>query len=356
MRNKIIPVVIVLLPIILINGIVRVANQEVKGLTFSVVDNDRSSMSRRLIQKIEASEYFKLVSVNADYKGAMQKIESGESDFIVEITSGFEKNLIAEDKADIFVSANAVNGVKGGLGQSYLLHIINDFSAEILDESGRFAEKNAPELKTKSRFLYNPHLDYKLYMIPGIIALMLVLIVGFLPALNIVMEKEKGTIEQMNVTPVGKFEFIFSKLIPYWIAGLFIVTLSMILAKGIYGYFPESGVGMIYFFVTIFIVVISCFGLIISNYSENAQQAGFLMLFFLVIFILTSGLLTPIASMPPFIRTLTYVNPLRYFIEIMRALYLKGCGFADLLPQFGALAVFAVVLWIWAIRSYKKRA
>jgi ABC-type polysaccharide/polyol phosphate export permease len=167
-------------------------------------------------------------------------------------------------------------------------------------------------------------------------------------------EKEKGTIEQINVTPIGRFEFIFSKLIPYWVVGLFIMGYSMLLAKGIYGLVPVGNIGLLMLFASLFILVVSSFGLLVSNYSETTQQAALMMLFFLIIFILTSGLLTPISSMPLWAQTLTYLNPLRYFIEVLRAIYLKGSGFTDLVSQFVALCVYASVIWIWAIRSYKK--
>ena len=185
-------------------------------------------------------------------------------------------------------------------------------------------------------------------------AMLLILLVGFLPALNIVGEKEKGTIEQINVTPIGRFEFIFSKLIPYWMVGLFIMGYSMLLTKGIYGLVPVGNIGLLMLFASLFILVVSSFGLLVSNYSETTQQAALMMLFFLIIFILTSGLITPISSMPPWAQTLTYLNPLRYFIEVLRAIYLKGSGFTDLVSQFVALCVYASVIWIWAIRSYKK--
>ena len=185
-------------------------------------------------------------------------------------------------------------------------------------------------------------------------AMLLILLVGFLPALNIVGEKEKGTIEQINVTPIGRFEFIFSKLIPYWMVGLFIMGYSMLLTKGIYGLVPVGNIGLLMLFASLFILVVSSFGLLVSNYSETPQQAALMMLFFLIIFILTSGLITPISSMPPWAQTLTYLNPLRFFIEVLRAIYLKGSGFTDLVSQFVALCIYASVIWIWAIRSYRK--
>lgn len=355
MRNIILPIVFIMLPIGMINLMPRAATQEVKNLTLSVIDNDHSSWSQRLIQKLSASTYFTLTDVSSTYEATLHHVEAGDADFIVEIESDFERNLVREGVSHVLISANAVNGVKAGLGSSYLSQIITDYATELREEQGAVASAvSQPGLTVASRYLYNATLDYKYFMIPGLIAMLLVLIVGFLPALNIVGEKERGTIEQINVTPIGRFAFIFSKLIPYWLVGLFILSYAILLTRLIYGFVPMGSLGLIYLFATLFILVISSLGLIVSNYSDTAQQAALVMFFFLVIFILLSGLLTPIASMPRWAQAITLLNPLRYFIEVMRALYLKGSTFHDLLSNFQALSLYAILAWIWAIRSYRK--
>ena len=355
MRNIILPIVFIVLPIGMINLMPRAATQEVKNLTISVIDNDHSTWSHRLIQKLSASTSFSLTDVSSTYDAALHRVEAGEADFIVEIEPDFERNLVREGVSRVLISANAVNGVKAGLGSSYLSQIITDYATELREEQGGVASAvSQPGLTVAPRYLYNATLDYKCFMIPGLIAMLLVLIVGFLPALNIVGEKERGTIEQINVTPIGRFAFIFSKLIPYWVVGLFILSYSMLLTRLIYGYVPAGNIGLIYLFATLFILVVSSLGLIVSNYSDTAQQAALVMFFFLVIFILLSGLLTPISSMPKWAQTITFLNPLRYFIEVMRSLYLKGSTFHDLLPNFHALSLYTILAWIWAIGSYRK--
>lgn len=355
MRNILLPVLFIVLPIGMINMMPRAANQEVMGLKYCVIDHDHSTFSQRMIQKISASQYFSLTANAATYEEALHEMEAGHTDFIVEIEPDFERSLIKEGVARVMVSANAVNGVKAGLGQSYLTQIIADFAAQLREEQGLNGHTvQLPHLEVSPRYLFNTQLDYKIFMVPGLMAMLLILLVGFLPALNIVGEKEKGTIEQINVTPIRRFEFIFSKLIPYWVVGLFIMGYSMLLAKGIYGLVPAGNIGLLMLFASLFILVVSCFGLLISNYSETTQQAALVMLFFLIIFILTSGLITPIASMPRWAQTITYLNPLRYFIEILRAIYLKGSGLTDLTSQFIALCIYASGVWIWAICSYKK--
>ena len=191
-------------------------------------------------------------------------------------------------------------------------------------------------------------------MIPALMVMLLTLICGFLPALNIVSEKEVGTIEQINVTPVPKFIFILAKLLPYWLIGFVVLTVCFILAWLIYGIVPVGHFLLIYFFAVLFVLVMSGFGLVISNYSATMQQSMFVMWFCLLVVILMSGLFTPISSMPEWAQLITIFNPLRYFMEVMRMIYLKGSGFFDLLPQLGILLLFAVVFNSWAVISYRK--
>ena len=181
-------------------------------------------------------------------------------------------------------------------------------------------------------------------MVPALMAQLLMMLCGFLPALNIVSEKEFGTIEQINVPPVSKFTFILAKLIPYWVSGMLILTIGIILAW------------LLYFFALLFIVVISGMGLVVSNYSQPMQQAMFVMFFFVIIIMLMSGLFTPINSMPEWAQAITIANPLKYFIQVTRMVYLKGSEFNDLIIQFIALLFMAITLNGWAVFSYKKNS
>ena len=331
-RNVILPIVFVMLPLGMINVMPKAATQEVKNLKISVVDNDHSSLSERLVHNLSASAYFHLADYSPSYDSALHRVEAGDADFIIEIEPDFERNLMREGVSRVMISANAVNGVKAGLGSSYLAQIVADYSAQLREEMGLDASSvRLAKLDVSPRYLYNAELDYKAFMVPGLMAMLMILIVGFLPALNIVGEK----------------------LIPYWIVGLVILGYAMLLARGIYGMVPAGSIGLIFLFATVFILVVSSFGLIVSNYSDTMQQAALVMFFFLVIFILLSGLLTPVASMPRWAQIITTVNPLRYFIEAMRVLYLKGSSFTDLLPNLFALSAYAVVVGTWAIVSYR---
>lgn len=354
-RNSFLPKLFIMLPTVMLLLMPWAANQEVKGLKLSVVDNDHSTLSERLVQKTDASEYFTLADISSSNDRALHSVESGDADLILEIEDDFEKNLVSTGIGKVMISANAVNGVKSGLGSSYLGSVVTDFSADLREENGL---NNAPNrtqtFNMAPYYQFNPHLDYKVFMVPALMVMMLTLLSGFLPALNIVGEKEKGTIEQMNVTPVGKFPFVLSKLVPYWFVGFLVLTYSMLLAWWAYGLIPAGNLLTIYLFASIYILVVSGLGLVISNNSATMQQALFVMFFFLMIFILMSGLFTPVSSMPAWAQYITKLNPLRYFIEVMRMVYLKGSSFSELIPYFRALCTFAIVLNFWAILSYKK--
>lgn len=350
-RNLLLPIVFILLPIAMMNVVPRIATQEVKNLNITVIDCDHSTLSSRLIQKLQASEFFNLYAICPNYEKAYALLEEGKVDFIVTIENEFEHNLYRTGGADVMVTVNAVNGMKGGLGNAYLTQIMMQYARQQTADNGTMAK---PPVNVEPRYLFNASLDYKPYMIPALMAMTLILLVSFLPALNVVGEKERGTIEQINVTPVSRIEFILSKMIPYWTIGIFIVGFSMILAWKIHDVVPAGSVWLVFLFNIVYIFTNSSLGLTISNYSDNMRQAAIVMFFFIVIFILTSGLISPIASMPHWAQEATRLNPLRYIITAMREIYLKGSSFHQLLPQFIPLCIYGILASIWAVVSFRK--
>ena len=354
-RNNIIPRLLVALPLMVIFLFPWAANQEITNINAVVVDKDHSSYSNRLIRKIAASKYFNLKGISDSNEEALEDIEKEKGDMILEICPDFEKDLINQGIAEIMISANAVNIIKGGLGSTYMSGIIRDFAGEIRSEKIQSTgNASLPVIEVVVQSLFNPFMDYKMFMIPALMVVLMTLICGFLPTLNIVSEKEIGTIEQINVTPVSKFTFIIAKLIPYWVIGLSVFSFCLILAALIYGLVPAGNIFTIYLGVFVYVLVVSGLGIVISNHSSTLQQALFVMFFFLIIFIMISGLFTPIASMPDWAQTFTLFNPLRYFIEIMRMAYLKGSSIGHVTNQLLALLIFAFILNFWAILSYRK--
>ena len=318
-RNAFLPRLIVMFPIVIMCVMPWVMQMEVKNIVVDVVDIDHTVESQRLVQQIAASNYFIFGGQKSTYAEAMKDIEKGRADVILEIRDG--KYLIA---------ANAVNGTKGSMGSAYLSQIV----------SAPFSASSATSVLT----LYNKQQNYKLFMIPALFAIVMMLMTGFLPTLNIVGEKESGTIEQINVTPVSKWSFILAKLIPYWLIALFVITVCLLLAW------------LVYVLAMLLALFFSSFGLIVSNYSDTMQQAMFVMWFFVVSIMLLSGLFTPTRSMPQWAYLTTYINPMSYFIDAIRTVFIRGGGLHETAHQVLALAGIGMLMGCWAVQSYKKNS
>ena len=331
-RNAFLPKLIIMFPIVIMCVMPWVMQMEVKNIVVDVVDIDHTVESQRLVQQIAASNYFIFGGQKATYAEAMKDIEKGRADVILEIRDG--KYLIA---------ANAVNGTKGSMGSAYL--------SQIVTSNVTHHTSNITPLT-----LYNKGQNYKLYMIPALFAIVMMLMTGFLPTLNIVGEKEAGTIEQINVTPVSKWSFILAKLIPYWLIALFVITVCLLLAWLVYGITPAGPVWLIYVLAMLLALFFSSFGLIVSNYSDTMQQAMFVMWFFVVSIMLLSGLFTPTRSMPQWAYLTTYINPMHYFIDAIRTVFIRGGGLHETAHQVLALAGIGTLMGCWAVQSYKKNS
>ena len=390
-RNPVIPKMMVALPLMAMLVFPWAANQEIKNVRVDIVDNDHSSLSSRLSAEIAASAFFNVSGTSGTYTEALRKVDSDGADIIFNIPQDFEKCLVNGESAPLVVAANAVNGTKGTLGASHLVSMISEssvlkeYSVKGARGSGqldRFGDSDAagtstglatgsaigsatagldaaaagniPSFSVTPQYRFNPSLDYKVFMVPALLVLLLTLVCGLLPALNIVGEKEAGTIEQINVSPVGKFQFILAKLIPLWILGFLIMVFGLIVARLVYGIVPEGSLGTLLLFASVYVLVVSGFGLIVSNYASTMQQAMFVNYFFILIFFLMGGMFTPVASMPEWAQTIAAFNPLKYFIEVMRLVYLKGSTFIDMIPQFLTLCTFAVVFSLGAVITYRK--
>ena len=354
-RNRAIVAMVIAMPVVQLIILPLAANYEVKNVNVAVIDNDHSSYSQKLISKITASGYFRLTGYDFSFKQAYQLIESDAADLILEIPEGFERNLIRENEQKLFVAVNAINGTKANLGSAYLLTVIQDFNSDVrlqFIQPGHFNQQ--PTIDIASSNWYNPLLNYRMYMVPGILAILVTMIGGFLTALNIVKEKEVGTIEQINVTPIKKYHFILGKLIPFWILGNVVFTLGLIVARLVYGIIPVGSLFLMYGFIAVYLLAVLGFGLLISTFCESQQQAMFVMFFFIMIFVLMGGLFTSIDSMPDWAKTITKFNPVSYLIEVMRMIMLKGSGFKNIVSQLGIIAVFALVFNSLAIFNYKK--
>ena len=344
-RNAFLPRLIVVFPIVMMCVMPWVMNMEVKNVVVDVVDNDRSPLSQRLVHSVEASRYFVFNGQKDSYAAALQEIESSRADVVLVIPPHYSRDVAQGRQPQVLIAANAVNGVKGAMGSAYLSQIV---TAQVSPSVKAMQDKVA------TLTLYNKHMNYKLFMIPALFALVMMLMTGFLPTLNIVGEKEAGTIEQINVTPVPKWAFILAKLIPYWLIALFVIVVCLTLSWLVYGITCQGPLWLVFVLAMLLALFWSSFGLIISNYSDTMQQAIFVMWFFVVTLMLLSGLFTPTRSMPAAAYATTYVNPMHYFIDAIRTVFVRGGDLRSIAHQVLALLGIGTVMATWAVASYKK--
>jgi ABC-2 type transport system permease protein len=355
-RNKGMLPIIFIMPIIQLVILSNAATFEVKNIKFSYIDNDKTSFSREFIEKFEASSYFNVVANFPSSNLANEAMLKGKVDVIVEIPHYFERDLLKDKNTNISVTINAIDGAAAGVENVYINQIVQQFNknakVSLLQPSGL---KNIPKnIISIPSFWYNKTLNYKTFMVPGILVLLVTMITLFLSGMNIVREKEIGTLEQINVTPIKKYQFIIGKLFPFWVLGMVLLTVGLIISKILFQVPMVGSTLLMYGYTSIYILVILGIGLFISNFTDTQQQAMFIAWFFVVIFILMSGLFTPIESMPEWAQILTEFNPIKFYVEVMRMVMLKGAEFTDILPQFAKTLSYAIIMNGLAVWSYKK--
>lgn len=357
LRNPAIIRLIFVMPVLQLIVLPNAADYEIKNINLFIIDHDHSTLSRRLTENISASTYFVLMGYGSDRKQAVDAVERDEADLILEIPRNFEKQLVKEDQARLSLSVNAINGVKASLGGAYLNNLIRQFNGDIRTEWLVPDPSQRPSsVEVRSSNWFNPDLNYKYFMVPGILVLLLTMVGVNLTAINIVREKEIGTIEQINVSPIKKHHFILGKLIPFWVLGLIVMAIGFVIARVIYNIVPVGSYLTIYGFAAVYLLVILGMGLLVSTYSATQQQAMLVSFFIMMIFVLMSGLYTSIDSMPEWAKWITRINPVSYFIEVMRRIVLKGAVFTDVLYEFTVISIYAVLINTWAILSYRKRS
>lgn len=354
-RDRTLLAIIFVMPLMQLIILPLAANYEIYNINLCVVDNDHSTYSQQLIQKVTASGYFRLVDAVGSYDAALKYIERDEADVVLQIPAGFERDLIREGEQKIFIAVNAINGVKANLGGSYLNALIRLYNGDMRLQwirNERFAP--LPMFNINTRYWYNPYMNYNLFMVPGILSLLVTMVGSYLTALNIVREKEIGTIEQINVTPIKKYQFVLGKLIPFWVLGMVVFTIGLLVARIVYNIIPVGNVGILYMFLAVYLLAVLGLGLLLSTYANTQQQAMFITFFFVMIFTMMGGLFTAIDSMPAWAQLVTRFNPISYFIDVMRMVVLKGSSLADIQYHFAAVGAIALVLNSWAILNYRK--
>lgn len=333
------------------------ANFEVKNVNIAYIDHDHSRYSQQLENKISSSGYFQLVGNSQSYNDGLEMVEYGKADLVLEIPSGFERNLVREGNQKVNLSVDAINGTKASIGSAYLQSVLADFNnnldINIKLPNGTTTEPS-PTISVASTNWYNPRAEYKYYIVPGILVLLLTMIGGNMAALNIVKEKEIGTIEQINVTPIQKWQFILGKLIPFWVLGIVVFTIGLLVMYLVYGIAPQGSFLALYLFAAVYLVAVLGMGLLISTFADTQVQAMFITFFFMMIFMLMSGMFTSVDSMADWAKAVSNFTPVTHFVKVVRLIVLKGSGLPEVLDELGYLALFAVVLNGLAIWNYRK--
>jgi ABC-2 type transport system permease protein len=351
-RNRMMVRIIFLMPVVQLFILAYAATFEIRDIRLTVVDQDNSVLSRELIRHFEGSPFYTIAGRTGAYENAGQKLTKGTTDQVIIIPADLEKDLVNHEKASVQLVTNAIDGTAASLMNAYSLGIIRNFNKNLLVKNS--ADELQPPLDITYSYWYNPELDYLIYMVPGILVILVTVIGMLLSGMSLVREKEIGTIEQINVTPIRKIQFIIGKFLPYWVVALADLALGLAIAKAAFDIPMEGSLLVIFLAASIYLLVVQGFGLMISTVTNTQQQSLFLTWFFLVIFILMGGLFTPVDSMPQWAKDINLVNPIAYFIEAMRMVLLKGSGLGAIWKSILTLGIFGVVVFSFATWRYRK--
>jgi ABC-2 type transport system permease protein len=355
LRNRQLMRTLLLAPLIQLILLPTAADYSVKNIAIAVTDNDHSPTSRRLIEKIVSSGYFKLAGYTAAYPQALALVEQDKADLALQIPVHFERDLVRENQKQVFVAINAIEGTKANLGGAYLRSIVSDFN-DAVRLQWNVAEPDTPTVSVASSNWYNPYLKFPLYMVPAILVTLVTAMVAMQSAFNIVQEKESGTIEQINVTPIRKHIFIIGKMIPFLVLGIVLFTMGLLVGWALYGVKPLGSLLTLYGSLVIYLFAMLGLGLLLATYSGTQQQAMSLSFFFINIFNMMSGVFTAVDSMPGWAQAIVATFPPSHFIRIMRMVVLKGSGFGDIKYEIAWMVGIGLVLNIWAVVNYRKTA
>ncbi len=354
-RNRAMLPIIFIMPVIQLVVLTYAADFELKNIRYAFVDHDHSQESERLLASFNISQNFHNTGEKADFNTGMEALDRNEATLLIRIPNGFARDLQKEKKASIMLDVNSIDGQAASLSFTYASEIIRKFNDDIVQEWNGLAAKPVLPVEVKTRYWFNPEMEYKNLMVPGILAMLVTMVGMFLSSMNVVREKEIGTIEQINVTPIKKVYFLAGKLTPFWILAMFELSFGLVIGKLLFDIPINGSLWLLYGFTAIYMLVVLGLGLLISTLADTQQQAMFLSWFFMVIFILMSGLFTPIENMPVWAQKLTLFNPIAYIVKVIRAVLLKGSTFADIKNDFLVMSGFAVVILNMAVYNYKKR-
>ncbi len=359
-RDRIMVAQLLLLPAIQLALLANAATFEVKSARLVVVDDDRTATSRGLVDRLRAAGRFRLVESMFSAERADEAMMRREAGVIVHIPREFERDLVRTRTAPVQLVLNAEDGAAAGVTLSYAQRIVAEYAAELgttlrLSTAARAPVRGQGRLDVRARGWYNPDLDYRFYMVPGILVQLVTMVGTLLTALNIVREKELGTLEQLNVTPVTRGQFIAAKLIPLWSLGLVALTIGMLVARFAFHVPMRGSVLLVFGTASVYLLAALGVGLLVSTMVSTQQQAMFVTFFIVLVYLLMSGLFTPVRSMPTWAQWLAQANPVMHFIEIMRAVMLRGAGLREIAHSLAVLSAIAIGVFSLSVRQYAKR-
>ncbi len=354
-RNKTLLPMIFWVPLMQMLILVFAATYDMKKIDMAVVDNDLSETSRQLIAKFDGIPFYNVEHALQDVTSGEELLLNGSTDVVLVIPSGMEKKLVREDEAGLQLLINAIESNSAQLIYSYSSKIISDFNRKLIAEQMGIPSFEPPaRVNITESYWYNEKLDYKWYMAPGILAVLVTIIGMFMTGMNFVREKELGNIEQLNVTPIKKHQLIIGKLVPFWIIGLLELAFGLIIARVVFSLPVEGSLVLLFALAGLYLISVLGLGLFISTISHTQQQVMFINFFFMLIFILMGGIFTPVESMPEWAQTINHINPVYYFMRIMRQVILKGSGLFDMLEEIAGLSILGFTFLSMAIWRYRK--
>lgn len=353
-RNSLLWKILVLAPLAEFLLFPFTADYEIKNVNIAFIDNDKSSMTADIISKFTASPYFINHGIMSSKIEAEKEMKRDRIDFIIEFPHNFEKDIITQEGTVIGITANAINTVKAGLGTEYVQNVLGNYLMTFAEMSPGLSEQT--QLLTTNVYWYNEQMNYKTLIVPGILIILVTLIGAYVTALNIVREKEIGTIEQINVTPIKKWQFLLGKMIPFWILGMLEFIVGLVIMYLVFGISIQGSIPLLLAMTAVYLLVMLGLGFFISSVADNQLQAMFIVFFLFILFVMLSGVFTPIEGMPEWAAYINYFNPMSFFMVIVKTIILKGSGFASIKEPFIALAVMAVILNSAALLSYRDKA
>jgi len=360
-RDRIMVAQLLLLPAIQLALLANAATFEVRSARLVVVDEDRSATSRGLVDRLRAAGRFRLVLSTPSAERADEAMMRREAGVILHVPRDFERDLVRTRTAPVQLLLNAEDGAAAGVTLSYAQRIVSEYASELdatlplFTPAGSARVPGSGRLDVRARGWYNPDLDYRFYMVPGILVQLVTMVGTLLTALNIVREKELGTLEQLNVTPVTRGQFIAAKLIPLWSLGLVALTIGMLVARFAFHVPMRGSVVLVFGTASVYLLAALGVGLLVSTMVSTQQQAMFVTFFIVLVYLLMSGLFTPVRSMPTWAQWLAQANPVMHFIEIMRAVMLRGAGLREIAPSLAVLSAIAIAVFSLSVRQYAKR-